>query len=64
MTIRQAAFAPSETIPTEKCVGRICAKAVSCCPPGIAAVVGGEFFSAECINILKSYSIYNVNVVK
>ena len=64
MSIREAAFADDEEIPVDKAEGRICSRAVSCCPPGIAVVVGGEIFSAESINILKNYSILNVNVVK
>lgn len=64
MSIRAAAFSDSVEIPTEEAAGRICARAVSCCPPGIAAVVGGEIFSEESINILKNYSIFKVNVVK
>lgn len=64
MSIREAAFAPSEEIDAELACGRICARAVSCCPPGIAVVVGGEIFSPESINILKNYSIFKVNVVK
>ncbi len=64
MSIREAAFAPSEEISVDEAEGRICAAAVSCCPPGIAVVVGGEIFSEESINILKNYSIFKVNVVK
>ncbi len=64
MSIREAAFAADEEIPVDKAEGRICSRAVSCCPPGIAVAVGGEIFSAESINILKNYSIFNVNVVK
>ena len=64
MSIREAAFSDSEEISVSDAAGRICARAVSCCPPGIAAVVGGEKFSRESINILKNYSIFKVNVVK
>ena len=64
MSIREAAFSDSEEISVSDAAGRICARAVSCCPPGIAAVVGGEIFSEKSINILKNYSIFKVNVVK
>lgn len=64
MSMREAAMAPREYIPVEKAAGRICSTAHSCCPPGIAAAVGGEIFSEEIINILKNYSIFHVNVVK
>jgi len=64
MSLREAAMSPRECIPVDEAAGRICSAAVSCCPPGIAAVTGGEIFSSEIINILKRYSILNVNVVK
>ncbi|MCM1523396.1 MAG: amino acid decarboxylase [Ruminococcus sp.] len=64
MSIRDAAFAESETVPAEKATGRICAKTVTCCPPGVAVTVSGEIFSESHINILKNYSILSVNVVK
>lgn len=64
MSIREAAMSPRECIPVDTAAGRICSAAVSCCPPGIAAVTGGEIFSEEIINILKNYSIFRVNVVK
>ena len=64
MSIREAAMSPRECIPVDAAAGRICSAAVSCCPPGIAAVTGGEIFSEEIINILKNYSIFRVNVVK
>lgn len=64
MSLREAAFSESCEIPVDEAAGRICARAVSCCPPGIAAVAGGEIFSKESINILKNYSIFKVNVVK
>lgn len=64
MSIREAAFSDSECIDADNAVGRICARAVSCCPPGVAIVTGGEIFSESLIKILKNYSIFKVNVVK
>lgn len=64
MSLREASFAPSECVDIDNAAGRICARAVSCCPPGVAVVVGGEIFSENNIKILKNYSIFKVNVVK
>lgn len=64
MGIREAALSESELIDSDSAVGRICARAVSCCPPGIAVVVSGEIFTEEAVNILKNYSIFKINVVK
>lgn len=64
MTAREAFFAESEEIDVDDCEGRICAKTRTLCPPCIPVAVSGERFSKECINILKMYSIFKVNVVK
>ncbi len=64
MSIREASFAPCEKIPADNAAGRICANTVTCCPPGIAAVVSGEKINEDMIKILKNYSIFDVNVVK
>lgn len=64
MSLREAAFSPSEEIPIEKSLGRICSKSASACPPGIPVAVSGEVITENAINIFKRYSISSVNVVK
>lgn len=64
MRMKQAAFSPSELLPVEQCEGRICAGVRVKCPPGVPLVVPGELVTAQAINILKSYSIFQLNVVK
>jgi arginine/lysine/ornithine decarboxylase len=63
MSVREAAFAPSETIPTEKAEGRICAAIKVPCPPAVPIAASGEIIDGNCINIFRRYGISEVNVV-
>ena len=43
---REALLRPFEELPTAHCVGRIAARSVCPCPPGVAAIVPGEVVDA------------------
>ena len=64
MTPREAYFLPDERVLTDNCLGRICAKASTVCPPCVPVAAGGEVFDENSIKILKMYSISEVNVLK
>lgn len=64
MSIREAMFAENETISVDDSAGRICGIVKISCPPGVAIVAPGEEINGECINILKRYSNFKINVVK
>ncbi len=64
MSIREATFKESEKISVDNAEGRISALNVSHCPPCIPIVVAGEVIDKNSVNILKRYSIYEINVVK
>lgn len=64
MSIREATFKSCEKIPVDKAMGRICSLNISHCPPCIPVVVPGEIIDENSINILKRYSISEINVVK
>ncbi|MCH5348454.1 MAG: aminotransferase class I/II-fold pyridoxal phosphate-dependent enzyme [Oscillospiraceae bacterium] len=64
MSPRKAFFSDSESIPTERSLGRIAAESVTVCPPCVPAVAAGEIIDENVIKILKMYSIFSVNVVK
>ncbi|MBQ5329754.1 MAG: aminotransferase class I/II-fold pyridoxal phosphate-dependent enzyme [Oscillospiraceae bacterium] len=64
MSLREAFFAPSETVPIEKAPGRICSRAVTVCPPGVAFVTGGEVFDEKDMIFCRNYGILYANVVK
>lgn len=63
MSLREAFFSPGETIPVSDCAGRICSRAVTVCPPGIAVTVGGEVFLPEDIPLLTDQGIANIDVI-
>ena len=62
--LRTAFFSPCEVIPTKSAAGRICARAVTACPPGVAVTVGGEIFLKEDIPLLLSQGTETVYAVK
>lgn len=64
MTIRQAVFAPSETLPVEESVGRICAAPAAACPPAIPIAVSGEVIPPAAVERFRYYGISTVDVVK
>lgn len=63
MSIREAAFAPSEEIPVEEAEGRICASVKVPCPPAIPIAASGEVIDRSCIEMFKWYGINKVLVV-
>lgn len=64
MTPRQAIFAPHETIPVEKALGRICGSPTVSCPPAIPITVSGEIITENALSLFQKYGISTVSVVK
>lgn len=64
MSLREAVFSAVEELPLEAAIGRMAGRMTTPCPPGIALVVPGEGIDREMANLLKSYGILRVNVVK
>ena len=64
MSIREAFFAPHETVPASSCEGRICAAPTVACPPAIPIAVSGEVISAEMAELFRKYGVENVEVIK
>ena len=64
MSIRNAVFAETEEIETEKAIGRIAARLNLPCPPCIALAVPGEIIDEKIAGLLKKYGIEKINVVK
>ena len=64
MSIRKATFSESEKISVDDAEGRVCAHNITHCPPCIPIVVAGEVVDKNSVNILKRYSISEINVVK
>lgn len=63
MSIRGAAFSPSEEIPVEAAEGRICAAVKVPCPPAVPIAASGEVIDRSCIETFRRYGIATVNVV-
>ena len=64
LTIREALFAPQETIPSTAAAGRIAAAPTAVCPPAIPPVMPGEIITDAAIDVLLRYGITQVSVIK
>ena len=63
MTVRQALFAPGETVPAADSLGRICRAPTVACPPAIPIVMPGEVIGPEAVALFARYGIESVDVV-
>ena len=63
-SIRQAAFAPRETVPAEQALGRICGLPTVACPPAIPIAVSGERITPEAVELFRAYGVEQVEVLK
>ena len=64
MRLRQAALMETDEIPSGEAAGRIAARSICPCPPGIAAVVPGEEIGPELARRLPGWGIPTVTVVR
>ncbi len=64
MTLRQALFAPTETVPLGAAAGRVLAGLSVSCPPAVAPAVPGEVLTEKILEIYGYYGIEGVSVVK
>ena len=62
-SVREAVFAPHETIPAEKALGRICGTPTVACPPAIPIAVSGEEITREALALFAHYGIDFVDVI-
>ncbi|MBQ8567673.1 MAG: aminotransferase class I/II-fold pyridoxal phosphate-dependent enzyme [Oscillospiraceae bacterium] len=63
VSIREAAFSECRLVPVKEAAGKICGRAVTVCPPGIAAAVPGERISDEAAEALFKLGITEINVI-
>lgn len=64
MSIRAASFAPCESVPAAKSLGRVLASATVSCPPAVPIVVCGERIGADALRCFEYYGVKNCLVVK
>lgn len=64
MSIREAVFAPRQTIPPEESLGRILASASVSCPPAVPIVCCGERIDEAALEWFERYGITHCAVIK
>lgn len=64
MSVREAMFSPSETLPIRECNGRILAAPSVSCPPAVPILVCGEIIDDVAIERFEYYGIKECCVVK
>ena len=63
MRVRDAMFAPQETVRTDACIGRVMASAAVSCPPAVPIVLCGERIDEEAVARLRYYGVHACAVV-
>ena len=63
LSVRQALFAPHETVPAEAALGRICGAPTVACPPAIPIAVSGERIGPEALALFRYYGVETVDVL-
>ena len=63
-SVREAMFAPRETIPTAQSLGRVCGAPTVGCPPAIPVVVSGERIGPEALELFRRYGVEQVEVLR
>ena len=61
---REALLSPFETLPAERCLGRILATPCVGCPPAVPIAVCGERLTAEALALFRYYGIEKLDVVR
>lgn len=64
MSIRDAVFAPAQTVDIKDAEGRICAQPTVSCPPAVPIAVSGEMIDKDCISSFAYYGFTRIDVVK
>ena len=64
LSIREATFAPRQTLPVAQCAGRVLAESALSCPPCVPIAVCGERIDRDVIERLRFYGIRECAVVR
>ena len=62
-SVREAMLSPAETLPVEKCCGRILAAASVGCPPAVPILICGEEIDREALECFRYYGIGECAVI-
>jgi arginine/lysine/ornithine decarboxylase len=63
-SVREAVFAPRETVPAAASVGRVLAAPTVSCPPAVPVAVSGEVIGPDAAAIFRYYGMETVDVLK
>lgn len=63
-SIREAVFAPHETVPAGEALSRVCGAPTVACPPAIPIAVSGEVITQEALALFAHYGIDTLDVIK
>lgn len=64
LSVREALFAPQETVPAEESLGRVCGAPTVSCPPAVPIAVSGERIGRPAAALFRYYGVEAVDVVK
>lgn len=64
LSVREALFAPQETVPAEESLGRICGAPTVGCPPAVPVAVSGERIGRPALALFQYYGVKTVDVLK
>ena len=64
MTVREATFAPHETVPIEKAAGRVLGSPCVGCPPAVPIVMCGEVITPAAVGQFRYYGIDAAEIVR
>ena len=64
LSIREALFAPQETVPAAQSLGRICGTPLVSCPPAVPIAVSGERIGPEAVALFRKYGVETVAVLR
>lgn len=63
LSIREALFAPQESVPAEESLGRVCGAPTVGCPPAVPIAVSGERIGPEALALFRYYGVKRVDVL-
>lgn len=64
LSVREALFAPQETVPAEESLGRICGAPAVSCPPAVPIAVSGERIGEAALALFSYYGVKFVDVLQ
>ncbi len=64
LPVREALFAPQETVPAAESLGRVCGAPAVSCPPAVPVAVSGERIGPEAVELFRYYGVEFVDVLR